>query len=227
MRATHPTLTVAAESKLIALASHCSRRYGTRSWCRRYWQLERSSLTSCRCSPEKWERNPREYSGGRVEVGRRCVGAPVDGEGAPTVILICNRQIIGRTGVGASRNVVHTLRATRGIHPVVERSRVPAVVCAAAELPAVIRSARTVAQARHVEGGSCILSHTACDTTRAVLQVVQCVVVVGQRVSAARKQRRAAAVVNRGGWVVVGARAVSAPALGASATVGVGTLVEV
>eukprot|EP00964_Phaeocystis_antarctica_P112047 scaffold76265_cov60-Phaeocystis_antarctica.AAC.2 len=168
-----------------------------------------------------------EYGGGRVEVGRRGIGAPVDGEGALTVILIRNRQIVGRTGVGAARHVVHTLRAARGIDPVVERSRVPAVVRAAAELPAAASSARAVAEARNVEGGSCIFGHAACDATRAVFQVVQSVVVVGQRVGAPRKQRRAKAVVNRGGLVVVGARAVSAPAVGASATGGVGTLVEV
>ena len=168
-----------------------------------------------------------EYGGGRVEVGRRGVGAPVDGESAPTVIQICNRQIVGRTGVGAAQRVVHTLRAARGIDPVVERSRVPAVVRAAAELPAAACSARAVAEARNVERGSCFIGHAACDATGAVFQVVHSVVVIGPRVGAPRKQRRAEAVVDRGGRVVVVARAVSAPAVCASATGCVGALVEV
>eukprot|EP00964_Phaeocystis_antarctica_P119256 scaffold83008_cov52-Phaeocystis_antarctica.AAC.1 len=159
-----------------------------------------------------------EYGGGRVEVGRRGVGAPVDGEGTPTVILIRNCQVVGRTGVGAARCVVHTLRAARGIEPVVERSRVPAVVRAGAELPAVTASATARAEARNVEGSSCFDFHAACDATRAVFHVVQSVVVVGRRVGAPRKQRRAEAVVDRGRLVVVGARGVSAPAVGASAT---------
>eukprot|EP00964_Phaeocystis_antarctica_P121059 scaffold84763_cov85-Phaeocystis_antarctica.AAC.2 len=186
-RGTHPKLTVAAESKLSASAS-------------------------LQPAARKGGNATLEYGGGRVEVGRRGVGAPVDGEGAPTVILIRNRQIVGRTGVGAARRV---------------RSRVPAVVCAAAELPAAASSARTGAEARNVEGCGVICILAACDATRAVFQVVQSVVVVGHRVGAPRKQRRAKTVIDRGRRVVVGARGVSAPAVGASATGGVGALVEV
>ena len=75
-----------------------------------------------------------EHSCGRVEVGRRSVGAPVDGEGAARVILIRNRQIVGRPGVGATKDGVDALISGPEavvfprISPVVGRSRVPAPV---------------------------------------------------------------------------------------------------
>eukprot|EP00964_Phaeocystis_antarctica_P061757 scaffold36937_cov92-Phaeocystis_antarctica.AAC.1 len=85
-----------------------------------------------------------EHGGGRVEVDRSSDGTPVDGEDAAAVIGVRNRQIVGRPGVGAARNGIDTLRAARGAGPVVDRSRVPAVV-RAAELPAAAGSARAAA----------------------------------------------------------------------------------
>ena len=78
-----------------------------------------------------------EHRGGRVEVDRPKVGAPVDREGAP-IVLIRIRHIVGRTGVGATRRDIFTLRECKPgvaeyvssvIHrviPVVDRYRVPA-----------------------------------------------------------------------------------------------------
>ena len=51
-----------------------------------------------------------ENSGGRVEVDRRSVGAPVDGESAAAVIRVRSRPIVGCLGVGAPRNGIDTLR---------------------------------------------------------------------------------------------------------------------
>ena len=73
------------------------------------------------------------HCGGRVEVGRRRVGAPEDGESAATVIRVRSRQIVGRPGVGAAKNGVDALISGPWvvyirISPVVGRFRVPAPV---------------------------------------------------------------------------------------------------
>ena len=80
---------------------------------------------------------------------------------------------------------------------------------------------------RDVDGGERVFSHAAKDAARPIILVVRRMVVTGPRVGASRKQRRAAAVVECGCRVVIRTHAVSAPAVGAIATGGVGALVEI
>eukprot|EP00964_Phaeocystis_antarctica_P090740 scaffold58106_cov55-Phaeocystis_antarctica.AAC.2 len=158
-----------------------------------------------------------EHGGGRVEVSRHSVDAPVDvdGESAAVVIRVRNRQIIGRPGV------------VRRFGPVIHRPWVPAegTATGVAELPAAGRNAAT--EKRDVDGDGGVCSHAAYDAARSIILVVRGLVVKGSRVGASRKQRRAEPVVECGHRVVIRTHAVGTPAIRALATGGVGTLVEV
>ena len=99
---------------------------------------------------------------------------------------------------------------------VVQCGRVPAVG-RTAELPA--DSSSTAAEKRDVEGSKGVYVaraavRAAWDAARSVFLVVLGSIVTGPRVGAPRKQRRAQAVVNRGGRVVVRARTIRAPMQG-------------
>ena len=80
---------------------------------------------------------------------------------------------------------------------------------------------------RDVDGDGGVCSLAAYDTARSIILVVHGRKVAGPRVGAPREQRRAEPVVDCGHRVVVRTCAVSAPAVGALATGGVGALVEV
>ena len=159
------------------------------------------------------------------------VGAAEDLDRAAAIVHVRERQIVGRRGVGTAALVVRALTVPPGVRIVVRSFRVHALIVAG-ELPAAACTAGVGADARHVVRGVRVVVgvgqvRAASDATRAVVLVVQCVVVVGQRVGAPRKQRRAEAVVDRGGRVVVRTRALGAPAIGAVSTCGVGAFVEV
>ena len=96
-----------------------------------------------------------------------------------------------------------------------------------AELPTEAKRARAGADARDVDGGGGICSHAAQDAARAIFLVAHAVIVNGSRVGAPRVPQCTETVVDCGRRVVIGTRAVSAPAVGASAPGSVGALVEV
>eukprot|EP00964_Phaeocystis_antarctica_P141061 scaffold106040_cov84-Phaeocystis_antarctica.AAC.1 len=159
------------------------------------------------------------------------VGAAEDLDRAAAIVHFRERQIVGRRGVGTAALVVRALTVPPGVRIVVRSFRVHALIVVR-ELSAAAVSAGVGADARHVVRGVRVVVgvgqvRAASDATRAVVLVVQCVVVVGQRVGAAGVERLAQAIFDVGGRVEVGAHAVSAPAVGAAATVGVGLLVEV
>ena len=176
--------------------------------------------------------------GGRVEVSRIRMCAPVDGIDAAAIICVRRRAVVGRRGVGASEEGEDALRKCNGqavsrcARPVVHRSGNRAEVAAGdvAELPAAsshVTTRNVAAERLKVEGGGGVRSLAAYDDARSIVPAALGVPVRRSRVGAPRKQRRAAAVVERGRRVVVRTCAVGASGIGAIATRGVSAREEV
>mmetsp|Transcript_15571 Transcript_15571/g.38621 ORF Transcript_15571/g.38621 Transcript_15571/m.38621 type:complete len:225 (+) Transcript_15571:273-947(+) len=103
-----------------------------------------------------------EFGGGRVEVGRRIVGAPVDGGDASTVIRARICPVVRRGGVGAARNGKDALqKALLGAEvfrarPVVGRlwGGAKVAVDMVTEVPALVRGRRGWRRGRRTRAGA-------------------------------------------------------------------------
>ena len=124
----------------------------------------------------------RKHGGHRIEVehfiGNR---AAIDRENAAAVILVCHRQVVGRSTVRATGLEVDAVSIATGARLIVARGWIPAVRCVR-QPPAILpASTSAIAEALDMEGGERVelrtVGHAACDAARAVILVVQGLVV--------------------------------------------------